>query len=79
MRKPTTKAKRSNESVESWQRMFAALPAQRARAFRQALVGIIHKRFEPLSYQTVTEWSEQNRNLPLTAREPGREMDCGAG
>ena len=72
MRKPTTKAKRSNESVESWQRMFAALPAQRARAFRRAIIQILRKRLEPLAYQSVTDWAETNRNLPQTASEPGR-------
>ena len=72
MRKPTTKAKRSNESVESWQRMFAALPAQRARAFRHAIIQILRKRLEPLAYQSVTDWAETNRNLPQTASEPGR-------
>jgi phage terminase large subunit GpA-like protein len=68
MRKPRTKA----ESVESWQRMFATLPAQRARAFRQGIIEIIRKRFEPLVYETVSQWAEANRNLPLTASEPGR-------
>jgi hypothetical protein len=58
------------ESVESWQRMFGALSAQRTRAFRQAIIEIIRKRFEPLAFQTVTEWAETNRNLPETASEP---------